>query len=420
MSTTVPENDQVFAAEPVPESTGPEVKEETLQEQTEPKSGKKKKEKKPFKVALRERGFLKPGFLVCLSLFVFSVLLYVACRFLPDLAEFWTRYPSQGIRLVLAKMTGWIPFSLMEFLIYALPVVIIAFFIFSGRSLKKKDTTENFHKWLNPLICTLLVIASLFCTAFGPCYFRRSLSENLSLVDAKVSGEQLDRTARAVAAELEAVLPEVRFLSDGASVQPYGYDELVEKINDAYERFANDPDHAFLSTFRSNPKRLFCSPVFTYTHISGVYTFVTGEANINTNYPDFVRPFTIAHEMAHQRGVAKEEEANFVAYLVCLSSDDPYVRYSACTTMLQYLGDALYKADKDRYQEVYGSVLPVQYSGEMKAYSLFFNAYRDSTASKVTKAVNDTYLSSQGEKAGTASYGLVVDLAVAYYESLPD
>ena len=134
MSTTVPENEQVFAAEPVPESTGPEVKEETLQEQTEPKSGKKKKEKKPFKVALRERGFLKPGFLVCLSLFVFSVLLYVACRFLPDLAEFWTRYPSQGIRLVLAKMTGWIPFSLMEFLIYALPVVIIAFFIFSIQS----------------------------------------------------------------------------------------------------------------------------------------------------------------------------------------------------------------------------------------------------------------------------------------------
>ena len=422
MSTSVPETDPVLNAEAAPENAESDKREETAEAQTEPKNEKKKKkkEKKPFKVALRERGFLKPGFLICLSLFVLSVLLYVACRFLPDLAEFWTRYPSQGIRFVLAKLTGWIPFSLMEFLIYSLPIIIIAFFIFSGRSLKKKDTTENFHKWLNPLICTLLVIASLFCTAFGPCYFRRSLSENLSLVDAKVSAEQLDRTARKVSAELETVLSEIRFQSDGASVQPYGYGELVEKINDAYETFANDPDHGFLSTFRSAPKRLFCSPVFTYTHISGVYTFVTGEANINTNYPDFIRPFTIAHEMAHQRGVAKEEEANFVAYLVCLSSDDPYVRYSACTLMLQYLGDALAKADKERYREVYGSVLPAQYSGEMKAYSLFFNAYRDSTASKVTQAVNNTYLNSQGEKAGTASYGLVVDLAVAYYESFPD
>lgn len=395
------------------------------EESAEPKKerkekGKKPKEKKPFKVVLRERGFLKPGFLFCVGLFVFSVLLYVASRFLPDLAEFWARYPSHGIRLVLAKMTGWIPFSLMEFLIYALPFVIIAYFIFSGRSLKKADTTENFHKWLNPLICVLLVIGSLFCTAFGPCYFRHPLSQNLSLNDSAVSAEQLEKTARSVSAELETVLPDVRFASGGESVQPYGYDELVEKINDAYETFVQDETHAFIHTFRSSPKRLFCSPVFTYTHISGVYTFVTGEANINTNYPDFVRPFTIAHEMAHQRGIAKEEEANFVAYLVCSCSDDPYVRYSAYTTLLQYLGDALYGADKQRYQDVYGSVLPPQYSGEMKAYSLFFQPYRNSTASKVTQAVNNTYLNSQGEKAGTASYGLVVDLAVAYYERIPD
>ena len=54
--------------------------------------------------------------------------------------------------------------------------------------------------------------------------------------------------------------------------------------------------------------------------------------------------------------------------------------------------------------------------GEMVAYSTFFDKYRESVASDVSDAVNNTYLKTQGQSAGTASYGMVVDLAVAYYK----
>ena len=53
---------------------------------------------------------------------------------------------------------------------------------------------------------------------------------------------------------------------------------------------------------------------------------------------------------------------------------------------------------------------------EMIAYSEFFDKYRDSTASKVSGTVNDTYLKIQGTE-GTKSYGMVTDLAVAYYKT---
>ena len=116
-----------------------------------------------------------------------------------------------------------------------------------------------------------------------------------------------------------------------------------------------------------------------------------------------------------KRGIAKEEEANFVAYLVCIGSDDAFIRYSGYTNLLQYLMDALAKADGSLYRQFRAEKLPAEVNGEFDAYSLFFNRYRESTASKVTGGINDVFLSSQGEKAGTASYGLVVDLAVAYY-----
>jgi hypothetical protein len=53
----------------------------------------------------------------------------------------------------------------------------------------------------------------------------------------------------------------------------------------------------------------------------------------------------------------------------------------------------------------------------MVAFSNFFSKYQNSTASSVSCAVNDTFLKFQGTE-GTASYGMVVDLTVAYYKAL--
>ena len=87
----------------------------------------------------------------------------------------------------------------------------------------------------------------------------------------------------------------------------------------------------------------------TYTHISGVYTFFTGEANINVNFPDYTTPFTSAHELSHQRGIGPEDEANFMAFLVCIESDDTYIKYSGYMEVFEYVISALYKTDKDKY-----------------------------------------------------------------------
>ena len=81
--------------------------------------------------------------------------------------------------------------------------------------------------------------------------------------------------------------------------------------------------------------------------------------------------------------------------------------------MLQYLLNALYSADRDMYKEFYSS-LANETKKELAAYSSFFDKYRDSTASKVSGTINDTYLKLQGTER-TKSYGMVVDLAVAYY-----
>jgi len=81
--------------------------------------------------------------------------------------------------------------------------------------------------------------------------------------------------------------------------------------------------------------------------------------------------------------------------------------------MFEYLSGALYSADYDLWLDAY-SRLSVKAQGELSAYSRFFDKYRDSQASEVTDTLNNAYLESQGTE-GVKSYGMVVDLAVAFY-----
>ena len=194
---------------------------------------------------------------------------------------------------------------------------------------------------------------------------------------------------------------------------PYSYEELNDKLMDAYDVACEKYD--FIPKLHSRVKRVMLSEPMTYTHISGVYTFFTGEANINTNFPDYTLPYTAAHELAHQRGIAREDEANFVAFLVCKESDDVYIRYSAYLNMYEYLRNALYSASTDYYAETYYSV-PASCRKEMAAYSKFFEKYRENVIEEVSESVNDTFLTINGTE-GTRSYGMVVDLAVAYYKA---
>ena len=172
----------------------------------------------------------------------------------------------------------------------------------------------------------------------------------------------------------------------------------------------------FIDNFHSRVKPVMLSEPMSYTHITGVYTFFTGEANININFPDYTIPYTAAHELAHQRGIAREDEANFVAFLVCMESDDAYIRYSGALNLYEYVVSALYSADKELYKENYVKQSKAIIA-ERIAYSEFFEKYRENTVADISEATNNAYLQSQGAPQGTRSYGMVVDLAVAYYRN---
>ncbi len=354
--------------------------------------------------------YFSPVAVGCIILALLSGMILVISRISPAFADWFNRYISSFFRLIVSKITGILPFSLGEALFLCLPLIIfVALFLYF-----KVYYTDDIKagRFVVSLVACLSLMFSSFTVMLGVAYNCSPLEDKLSLEAKAVSYEELEHTADCLVDELMSVIGEVEYRYDSSSVMPYSYDELNEKLNGAYDVFSDK--YSYIPKLRSNVKILAVSPIMTYTHISGIFTYYTGEANLNVNYPDYSIPYTMAHEMAHQRGVAPENEANFTAFLVCLESDDPYIRYSAALSMLEYVLSAMHTASPDDYSS-YLSHMDLRLRGEIISFSRFFDKYRDSVASEVTDTINDTYLKASGEKEGTRSYGMVVDLACAYY-----
>jgi len=367
----------------------------------------------PKKITEKKRLPLACKIIYLLAL-VSAGLYFLFMRF-PSFSDWFNRYISQFLRMILAWQTVWIPFSLAEMMIILIPffmglmiVIGIKHFCESNRSLLV---------YLGILFSILCVVGILFVWNFAPGYYNVSLDEKLELQRTKSSAEDLYDTAELLANEIKTLENEIIFLENGRSLMPYSYEVMNQKLLDAYDQFCQK--HDFLGTFYSRVKPVMLSEPMTYTHITGVYTFFTGEANVNIHFPDYTIPFTAAHELAHQRGIAREDEANFIAFLICMESDDPYIRYSGALNLYEYVGSALYRANADLYWKSYRA-LPQNVINEEVAYSKFFDQYRDNVAADISQATNNFYLQSQGAPDGTRSYGLVVDLAVAYFRQKSD
>ncbi len=342
-----------------------------------------------------------------------SAVLRTVLEFSPSLAEGFYHCFTRHFQGIIGVFTSSLPFSLAETAILLLPFAVLAVLWYGISAIVRRDKKRGWST-----LCVVIIIAGYTATTYllglSTLYCRPSLSHLSGIENSPVSAEALGIALDFAATEIESARRSESFTvsKDGGSVCPYGFDELSDKIEEAYARYAEKND--WLSTYRANAKQIALSDYMTYTHISGIYTPYTGEANVNVNYPDFIVVSTMAHEKAHQKGIAPENEANVLAMVVLCESGDAYLEYCGYMSVYSELLSAYFVADYEGYASHIRTKLPPIVLSEFEAYSAFFDRYREATASKVADSVNDAYLRANGEVHGTRSYGMVVDMGANY------
>jgi len=353
--------------------------------------------------------YIPTASMVFILLAAIAGVVHIVCINSPAFADFFNFRISSLFRRGLALLTGWLPISLAEFLVFASPIILVAVFVICVR--KSERGTRYFIRCIAALLSVLLLVYAGFVFVFAAGYRGYTLAEKMELDTENIENEDLYSTMYLIRNKLNELSKEVLYAEEKGSVRPYSHAETVKLCLESYDKL--EAEYGFIKNFKSSVKQLVVSELMTYTHISGMYTFFTGEANLNTNYPYYVTVFTTAHEMAHQRGIAREDEANFIAYLVCIGSEDPYMQYCGYLSMYEYLIGSMRKASPTLHGDlVKGLADEVKY--DLYCYSKFFDKYRESVASEVSNVVNNTYLEMQGTP-GTISYSMVAELALAYH-----
>ncbi len=348
--------------------------------------------------------------LVCTLLFAVSLTLYVFSLTSYTLADSIDAHVGHPLRVLLSRLSSRIAFSLGELILTLLPILVA---LLLWRLFRRFYDVRVRRGTLAFVLGAVLLVFSMFFLVIGVSYQTTPLEQELSLSREPVSTEELETTARILLTMAERELDAITFTESGSSVMPYDLDTLSLHLERAYESLS--AEYGFIPIVSSRVKGITLSVPMSYMHLLGIYFFFTGEPNINMDYPDVERPFTALHELAHQRGVAREDEASMVAFLAGIRSDDAYVRYCSAIGVYRYVANALYSADSERDFSLV-SDMDSRIRGELVALNEHQRKYAGNPIGEISSELNDVYLKANGTE-GEVSYGLVVDLAVAYLKN---
>lgn len=354
-------------------------------------------------------------FAVFAALFFAALALQKAAAAHPAAVEYLY---SRGLYPKLAGAVGTyfnlFPFSCAELLLYC-GLIFCAFILVLAVRLALKRRRRALLRLCASVLCTASALYFVFTAVWGLNYDRLPLEQNLGY-----------RTGNPTVSELEAVMEQetdavnslcgsVSYSGDH-SVYPGGFSKISAGVNAGYTALSDEGpvQRALFGKNRPHPKGILASKLMSYTGIEGIFIPFTFEANVDTASPTFVLPFDAAHESAHFKGFAREQEANFIAYLADSANPDPYFRYSAHMEAYIYVSNALYSTDNAAWQKLAKRLDP-RAVGDLEFYNDYVSAHQ-SRASDVSNKINDSYLKSQGQR-GVVTYDMFVTILCDRYRT---
>jgi Protein of unknown function (DUF3810) len=315
-----------------------------------------------------------------------------------------TLYPPIG--RALRTVTGFFPFSIGD-MIYTLFWVALAWLLFSTlRKLFRQPLKMTTWKpWLYQGTLVVLSIYVLFNLLWGLNYNRKGIAWQLGLQKKEYDSASLIRLA--VYMQLMANR-ERQTIGDN----PFPSKDSVFLIaQEAYRAVSGK--YTFLNYSPASMKPSLYSWFGKYGGYTGYYNPFTGEAQLNTEVPAFLHPFIAVHEIGHQLGYARENEANFVGFLAAESSSDSRLRYSAYIDMYMYLHRSVFRLDSNVSKRLYRN-LDTLARRDLREYREYLRRTRNPVEPYI-RWMYDKYLRANDQPQGLLTYNEVIGELMEYY-----
>ena len=317
--------------------------------------------------------------------------------------EFFARTFSRAWITVFGNILGWIPISFYELFLIVVILGAITFAVFVIVFLAKRKW-QAFVTSILVVAITVMSFVNIYTATASFSYGRDPLPEEVYTVYGgdDLTFEEALELANIIIDQMNECYAQTKHDENGNIVYPFGNNSIKELSKLLAEEYAR-LDDGYFSSYTPRGKYILNKNIMSELHITGVFFAPFGEANINGYETHLFLPHTLAHEMAHGKGVMREYEANLVASYVLLTSDNPYLKYGA---LVRHLWDVLdivsqYPDSNDAYDALYKKID----DGIWKERDNYFEVYSDFDAfDRLGEFFNDLYLKLNKQEEGTGSY----------------
>ena len=334
-------------------------------------------------------------FAILVVLIIFIVLITIL-KANPDLCEAFMRGPGRAYALVMSKLSSIVGFSLTELAYILLFIGVIYLLVLTIKNLVKKNWLIAGHRFLDAALIVTLMF-SFYTYSCEMAYNRKELP--LPYYENEVLRTEHVAIYNYFADDCNDCISQLDF-NDNGDVRPHvSFNEIVKEVKKSYAIIdGNDYYHSHFG----NVKPMASSPLFREFQITGVDYSPLAEANINVLDTVSDWPLVIAHELAHTKGVMREDDANKLAFYICLNSDHPYLRYSAYCSyfyQLEAMTTSYYLTDEEK-QDLH-PIDNALYKTRRYVYDYW---KKHDLLGDMADFFNNLYIKASGVEEGTSSY----------------
>lgn len=350
--------------------------------------------------------------IMALTLVPVSLVLTLYARHNLNFAEFYALKVYPVFAGSISALTSRISFSLAEFLIIAVTITAMVYFLVTLTRTITKKSSRYFKDFFLNVAAALSIIYFLFALFCGINYYRHEFTYYSGLEIRESSKSELISLCKILISDANDMREHLNTDGDGtAELLDVDYDKTAERAKTAFDSVSEKYD--ILKGNYPAPKPVFFSDGMSHMRITGMFFPFTFEANVNVSIPSYQIPSTMLHELVHLRGFMREDEANFISYLACINSGYEDFAYSGTMLALVYSMNALYYEDYDAFTDLY-STYSEDVKNDLRQSEDYWKQFETKVA-EISNKVNDSYLKANNQEDGVKSYGRMLDLLLAYY-----